>query len=137
LGDSVDGRGAFSWNLTRMTTFDLLRKPPALLCPQRYCFFWSAPGERAADGLYANLDEALERSEPITQSGCRCALGLCLRADTTNGEGDYYEPHEPRLAEDSLPWFYFITTPMKLIDDLKEVYIRDSEQLWGARHWET
>ena len=27
--------------------------------------------------------------------------------------------------------------PMNLIDDSKEVYIRDSEQLWGARHWET
>ena len=133
----MDNRGAFSGNSTRMSTFDLLRKPPALLCPQWHCFFWSEAGEWAADGLYAGLDEALERSEPVAQSGCRCALGLCLRADAVNGDRDYYEPHEPRLAEDGLPWFYFITNPMSLIDDLKEVYIRDSEQLWGARHWET
>jgi hypothetical protein len=120
-----------------MTIFDLHRKPPAHLCPNRYCFFWSVTGSLRAGGLYANLDEALERLEPVAQSGCRCALGLCLRADGANGDRDYYEPHEPRLAESGLPWFYFITTPMSLIDDLKEVYIRDSEQLWGARHWET
>lgn len=120
-----------------MTIFDLRRKPSAFLCPQRYCFFWSEAGEWAADGLYANLDEALERLEPVAQSGCRCAFGLCLRADATNGDRDYYEPHEPRLAESGLPWFYFITTPMNLMDDSKEAYIRDSERLWGTRHRET
>jgi hypothetical protein len=26
---------------------------------------------------------------------------------------------------------------MNVIDDLKEIYIRDPERLWGARHWET
>ena len=120
-----------------MTIFDLRRKPSAFLCPQRYCFFWSEAGEWAADGLYANLDEALERLEPVAQSGCRCAFGLCLRADATNGDRDYYEPHEPRLAESGLPWFYFITTPMNLMDDSKEAYIRDSERLWGTLHRET
>ena len=120
-----------------MTTFDLLRKPPALLCPQRYCFFWTEAGARAANGLYASLDEALKRLEPVAQSDYRCRHGLCLRADAANGNGDYYEPHEPRLDESGLPWFYFITTPMNVIDDLKEIYIRDPERLWGARHWET
>jgi hypothetical protein len=120
-----------------MTTFDLLRKPPALLCPQRYCFFWSETGGWAADGLYASLDEALEQMEPVAQGGCRCAFGLCQRADAINGVRDYHEPHEPRLDESGLPWFYFITTPMDVMDDLKEIYIRDSEQLWGARRWET
>jgi hypothetical protein len=65
------------------------------------------------------------------------ALLACARADAANGDGDYYEPHEPRLAESGLPWFYFITVSMNLLDDLKEVYIRDSERLWGARHWGT
>ncbi len=59
---------------------------------------------------------------------------MCVRLDPIHGTGDYYEPHEPNLEQQGLPWFYFIPNAHMLVDDLKETYQRESQDLWGVPH---
>ncbi len=83
-------------------------KPPIHICPKHFCFLWSEAGNSFAPGLYVDIDEALQNTKPITESGCGCSFGVCIR-----NEKDWYEPCEPELESRSLLWFYFCD-PQKL-----------------------
>jgi hypothetical protein len=119
-----------------MTTWNLATKPPATTCPQHYCFFWREAGDWTSPGLYLNLEEALQNLQPVQRIGCGCSFGRCTRLEPVNGDHDWYEPAEPILEQDGLPWFYFIPSPDKLAE-LREKYIVESEALWGKEHWKS
>ena len=56
---------------------------------------------------------------------------ICRRLDVARGTGDYYEPHELRLEEAGLPWFYFFPNADTIVDEMKDDYARGSKELWG------
>ena len=77
----------------------------------------------------------MKNLQPVTVSHCTCSYGTCSRLKKRHSDGDCYEPCEPRLKEDGLPWFYFIPSPAKLVKSSRRKYIRESEKLWGKEHW--
>ena len=91
-----------------MCKWDKFKKPPQNFCPQKFCFIWSEE-----------------------DNNCSESFGSCSRNTGYENQKDWYEPCEPELERYGLPWFYFITSPDKLIDELKEDYIRESNTLWG------
>lgn len=100
--------------------WDKKTKPPADICPGKYCFSWvSAAGAAAMLGL--------------VKEGCPYWSGVCSRNDQVAGDVDLYEPHEPQLEEDGLPWFYFISSTQNLVPQLHEAYLRESQILWGCK----
>ena len=82
-------------------------KPSALKCPHEFCFLWGN-----------------------TKGQCRRTFGLCIREDAISSQKDWYEPSEPELEKAGLPWFYFIANKENLIDELKEEYEMESQELW-------
>jgi hypothetical protein len=92
------------------------RKPPRGRCPERFCFHWDDPDEAHPQGA------------------CGSPFGVCSRANPS-ATTDWYEPHEPRLERSRLPWFYFVSDPASLTPEAREAYVRESEALWGPRHW--
>ncbi len=108
------------------------RKPPAGICPRKYCFHWLPAGSWFGPGVYGSLDEALQDLQPVFTDQCGFHLSLCTRLDPVNGDHDCYEPCEPRLYQDGLPWFYFTPSSEGIIDELRDDYIRESETLWNA-----
>ena len=75
-----------------MCTWDKYHKPPAKICPQKYCFLWH-------DNSYFTQEVAR----------CREPFGPCRRSTKNPNHSDWYKPCEPELEKDDLPWFYFIT----------------------------
>lgn len=118
-----------------MTHVDIARKPASNRCPGKFCFHWRTAGTMAAEGLSESLSTALAKARVVEQTGCGYTLGRCARLDGLSGGGDAYEPHEPCLAHHGLPWFFFIPRPENLLLDVREQYIRESEGLWGPKHW--
>lgn len=114
-----------------MKKWNPYEKPPAHVCPQRYCFSWVEKGDFFAPGLYNNVEEALTNTTQAEEGYCGWSLSICTRLDPVNGKADYYEPDESNLAEDGLPWFYFMRDVHAVNHELKEEYIRESEKLWG------
>ncbi len=112
------------------------QKPSPMQCPQHFCFFWREAGTRAAPGMHKALSAAIERARDVDAAHCGCSYGRCIRLDSLHGDKDWYEPCEPALAQAGLPWFYFIPAPHLLVDEARAEYIADSEQLWGAQHWQ-
>ena len=43
---------------------------------------------------------------------------------------DWYEPCEPELERDGLPWFYFVPSVGNLAPKLHERYLRELRELW-------
>ena len=119
-----------------MADWKPIRKPPPTLCPGAFCFHWREAGSLVAPGLWGSLDEALRNLQPVERSGCGWRLSRCKRLDPLEGNWDAYEPHEPLLEEHGLPWFYFVPGPHKLAEESREAYVRESEALWGPRHWQ-
>jgi hypothetical protein len=116
--------------------WDKHTKPPVEVCPGKYCFHWVEPGGAAdmTGRLHGSFEEALARRDEWTafpQGGCACKFGVCTRLDPVTGDYDWYEPHEPALERDGLPWFYFIPSVAKLVPELQEQYLRESKALWG------
>lgn len=68
-----------------MCKWDKGKRPPENVCPKKYCFIWS---------------DELNR--------CSETFGPCLRLDMNENYQDWYEPCEPELEKDGLPWNYFI-----------------------------
>lgn len=91
-----------------MSEWDMNKKPPVNVCPKMFCFLWSE-----------------------TDSKCRETFGVCNRCVPNKENKDWYEPCEPELKRHGLPWFYFILNPDKLVDELREEYIRESTKLWN------
>lgn len=119
-------------------TWDKHTKPPADVCPGKYCFQWVPPGGAAdmSGRYYRSLQKALDRSDDFVEfprGGCSCSFGVCTRLDPVAGDQDWYEPCEPELERDGLPWFYFIPSGDKLSLEFREQYIRDSQSLWGEQ----
>jgi hypothetical protein len=110
-------------------------KPNPMLCPQRFCFHWREAGTKEASGLYPDLEQALDAAQPVTESGCGYPFGECVRLRGRPDAPDGYEPNEPELEQAGLPWFYFIASREEVADEMREQYIRESEALWGPRHW--
>ena len=87
--------------------------------------------------LYNSVQEAITHRDDwveFPQGGCRCSFGLCTRLDHVAGDRDWYEPCEPELERDGLPWFYFTASIDKLVPHLHEQYLRESRALWGDAH---
>jgi hypothetical protein len=93
-------------------------KPDFKICPKRLCFFWSEK----------------DKNKGISGS-CRRTFGICFRENPENSVKDWYEPFEPFLKEEDLPWFYFIPKPDKIIKKFRKRYIEESEKLWEKEHW--
>ena len=114
---------------------DVARKPTPNRCPGVFCFHWCEAGDFVAPGLSESLASALPRLRVVEQSRCGNTLSHCTRLDGLSGKGDAYEPNEPCLASHGMPWFFFIARPNGLEPDRRDQYIRESEALWGAKHW--
>ncbi len=85
---------------------------------------------------YSSVEEALANSGSLVKfphGGCSCSFGICTRLDPVAGDRDWYEPCEPKLERDGLPWFYFIPSVAKLAPELHEEYLRESRALWGDK----
>lgn len=83
---------------------------------------------------YRSIKEAFIRRDgwvDFPKGGCSCSFGLCTRLDPIAGDHDWYEPCEPALDRDGLPWFYFIPSADKVGAEFRERYLRESEELWG------
>ncbi|HZY87206.1 MAG TPA: hypothetical protein VFE78_20385 [Gemmataceae bacterium] len=97
---------------------------------------WVPPGGVAdmSGRANASLKEALTRQDgwvEFPQGGCSCTFGRCTRLAPAEGDHDWYEPCEPALERDGLPWFYFIPSVEMLAPELHERYLRESRELWG------
>ncbi len=118
--------------------WDKHTKPPANICPGRYCFMWVPPGGAAdmSGRSYRSFQEAItwrdDRVE-FPHGGCSCSFGLCTRLDPVAGDRDWYEPFERALEQDGLPWFYFTPSIETLIPELHERYLRESQAMWGGQ----
>jgi len=113
------------------------QRPPVDVCPEKYCFFWVRPGGRAnmSDHPHPSLEEALESPDgwvDFPNGGCACSLGTCTRHNAADGDHDWYEPCEPALRADDLPWFYFTASPKKLTPEFRERFLVESRALWGV-----
>jgi hypothetical protein len=116
--------------------WDKHKKPPAGTCPGKYCFYWIPPGRFAdlSGRAYDSLDQTTihcERWVEFPHGGCTCTYGRCTRFDPTDGDRDRYEPCEPELENDGLPWFYFIASIENLDPEFHEKYLVESRELWG------
>ena len=83
--------------------------------------------------LYRSFQEAFTCRDDwveLEQGGCSCTFGVCTRLDPLAGDRDWYEPCEPALERDGLPWFYFIPSIDQLVPELHERYLRESQALW-------
>lgn len=122
-----------------MMKWEPKRKPPPQVCAQRYCFNWLEKGDEFTPGLHDSFEQALTKVRPVTASCCSLTstLGVCSRTGNEKNDGDLYEPNEPALAKDRLPWFYFIPSPENLVLESRARYVRESEALWGQAHWLT
>jgi hypothetical protein len=90
-----------------MKKWNVNKKPPEDICPEEYCFFWCGD-----------------------ENKCRETFGVCRRSGPNSSNNDWYEPCEPELEKQGLPWFYFIPCSDKLVDELREEYNRESKKLW-------
>jgi hypothetical protein len=83
---------------------------------------------------YGSFEEAIARRDDWVEfphGGCSCTCGLCTRLDPVAGDRDWYEPCEPALEGDGLPWFYFIPSVQKLTPEFHERFLQVSRALWG------
>jgi hypothetical protein len=88
-------------------------KPPAHICPKDLCFHW----HESENGCSAAVQELLG--------------GKCRRDSGNPNDPDIYEPCEPYLEGQGLPWFYFIPNVEGLVFEDWEEYLRESQKLWG------
>ncbi len=126
------GQLAYMNAMTKNKEWDPAIKPLAAVCPQEFCFNWRSPGSLVALGLHEDVEAALSALVPVTEGHCGWTLGLCTRLDSKDNDRDYYEPHEPNLERAGLPWFYFIPSADTLVEEAKEAYSAEAEQLWGG-----
>ncbi|WAS97983.1 hypothetical protein [Nannocystis punicea] len=115
--------------------WDPKKRPRLDLCPEQYCFHWEPPGSFAnmSGRVYASLADALADVDAFVSfpdGGCGCIFGPCNRLSRTPGAKDMYEPHEPALERDGLPWFYF-AREQSLTARSRRQFERGARILWG------
>ena len=76
--------------------WDPRKKPPADVCPRKYCFFWNEQGSCVAPGLYNSKTEALRHLVRVAESHCGCPFGRCTRLDPLHGNQDWYDGESPQ-----------------------------------------
>lgn len=118
---------------------DPKKRPSSGVCPERFCFHWVPPGGMAdmTGEEHASFEEAIavnSRWTSFPEGGCACIWGRCIRSDR-KGSRDFYEPNEPVLADEGLPWFYFLTL-RNLSSDLHDRFRREAAALWGPAAFE-
>jgi len=101
------------------------QKPDPTVCPRHFCFMWRM----------GKLIEQGSLEPPTVAEGCADPFGICTRLDPIHGNYDGYESHEPNLRKADLPWFYFCPKPEILVAKMRELYVIESEALWGKDHW--
>ena len=110
-------------------------RPPRTVCPEEFCFHWCSTGGWAemSGKAFTSVRDAMRSGTTVhfPDGGCACSFGLCTRKDPVNGDHDWYEPHEPRLRDAGLPWFYFIPGPGKLVPERRAEYEREAGRLWN------
>jgi hypothetical protein len=106
-------------------------RPPAGVCPRRFCFNLVPDGARFSPGLHAGVDEALAGALPVRGDCCTVPFGRCRRLGDGPGDGDYYEPCEPQLASAGLPWFFFIANSSQVVEGKRDQYLAEARALWG------
>lgn len=106
------------------------QRPPPLVCPRRYCFNFLKAGTSFAPGRHASIDDAVDGLITVTDDHCTGTFGRCKRGGL-EGDTDLYEPCEPFLEHDGLPWFYFIAGVSNLVEELHERFLTESAALWG------
>jgi len=87
--------------------WDKHKKPPEDICPKNFCFLWSE-----------------------LENKCRKSFGKCRRSTVNLNDKDLYEPCEPELEKNGLPWFYFIVSVETLVEENKAEYLIESQKLW-------
>lgn len=118
--------------------WNLQVKPDANVCPKQYCLHWQEADENALAGrVYKTVEAALADFHASQHGSCICSESVCTRLDAENGQQDCYDPDESALQRDGLPWFYFIPDPYSVDKRQREMYMRESEALWGDDHWES
>ncbi|HWI55109.1 MAG TPA: hypothetical protein VNT57_05425 [Desulfobacteria bacterium] len=100
------------------------KKPPKYVCPKKYCIHWLEAGNSYAPRVFRDLEDALESVQWVSEESCGCSFGTCIRNEAEKGVHDWYEPNEPYLEKADLPWFYFISNPVKLKKDDRDIYDR-------------
>ncbi|PZR10783.1 MAG: hypothetical protein DI536_19100 [Archangium gephyra] len=106
-------------------------RPPANHCPRRFCFNFVADGGSFAQGLHDDLESALEKAVLVRGDHCKGTFGRCCRESHDEHHTDWYEPDEPALKAAGLPWFFFIPSSAKVVDEMKAEYLREATALWG------
>jgi hypothetical protein len=106
-------------------------RPPASVCPERFCFFWLEVGDGFAPGFHQNLEASFSEMQLVTEAHCGCSFGVCTRSDPERGDNDWYEPCEPFLERAGLPRFYFTADLSKTNPELRDESIRAARKLWG------
>jgi hypothetical protein len=115
-------------------------KPSLDICPEQYCFFWAKQGDfmDTSGVAHESLDKAFEYLShndgwlEVKQSRCSCRFGTCKRLGLNKDDRDWYEPCEPELKKDGLPWFYFISSIDKLTSEARKKYLKDSKEYWNS-----
>ena len=110
-------------------------KPPANVCPERFCFHWAERGDRidTSGREYDTFEEAVAAAQTIVFSAqCGCVFGTCSRAVPSPENRDWYEPSERVLSKAGLPWFYFIASPENIAAEFREQYLSESANLWAS-----
>ena len=115
--------------------WELNVRPPSNVCPEHYCFHWVTPGGKSSPPgrVYSSREEMFRDSVNWPEwpnGGCGCTFGVCRLADPVAGTEDWYEPHEPRLERDGLPWFYF-STYQNLSPEFHERFLQEAVLIWG------
>lgn len=64
-----------------------------------------------------------------SDKNCRETFGKCYRSTANLNDYDWYEPCEPELERNDLPWFYFITTEKRLLKKARKRYLRESKMV--------
>ena len=117
-----------------MGDWDPGTKPPADICPEKYCFQWVPPGGSAdlSGKGHDTLESAIEagkRGTDFPDGGCGSIFGTCKRFSKQSGDKDLYEPNEPCLCNSGLHDLYFCSKE-SLSGEGQARYQAMAEELW-------
>jgi|SoiMetStandDraft_5_1073268.scaffolds.fasta_scaffold622729_2 hypothetical protein len=124
--------------------WDPRKRPPPHVCPKQYCFHWVGSGGGAdfTGSLNRRFKGMLSRQGALPcgdnwysfpAGGCAHKFDICTRLDREGGDKDCYEPEEHELEAKGLPWFYFIHSVEHLVEEIRNIYLKESVAWWGTQ----